>query len=156
MNWRSHALIGGFLVLLMLYFVFGIRDIVQLVYLSVLGALCALAPDLDHESSKGRKIADATAVILAVWIAYTSACGGRICLPISNLWTMALTTLVILGVYFVLFTLFKPRHRGITHTLVACLAFGVLVYLLAGPIVAIAGAVGYFSHLVSDGLIKIL
>ena len=153
MNWRSHALIGAILVLLAIYFLMGVRDIVQLAYLSALGALCALAPDLDHESSKGRKIADATAVILALWIAYDSTCGGRICLP--NILAMALTILIVLGAYFVLFTLLKPRHRGITHTLVACLVFAILIYLLAGPLAAICGAVGYFSHLLADGLIKI-
>jgi len=153
MNWRSHALIGAILVLLALYFLLSVRDIIQLAYLSALGALCALAPDLDHESSKGRKIADATAVVLAAWIAYSSACGGGICLP--NPVAMAVTFLVVLGAYFVLFTLFKPRHRGITHTLVACLVFAILLYLLAGPLAAIAGAIGYFSHLLADGLIKI-
>ncbi len=154
MNWRSHALIGAIFVLLALYFAMGVRDIVQLAYLSALGGLCALAPDLDHESSKGRQIADATAVILALWIAYASACLGRICLP--DIWTMALTMLIVLGAYFVLFTLLKPRHRGITHTLVACLVFAILIYLLAGPLAAIAAGVGYFSHLAADMHIKVL
>jgi membrane-bound metal-dependent hydrolase YbcI (DUF457 family) len=156
MKWKSHAIIGAILAFLTLYLILGTRDAIQLVFLSIFGALCALAPDLDHESSKGRRIADKIAVALAIWIPYSSACGGRICLPISNAVPMVFMGLAILGIYFVLFTILKPRHRGITHTLVANLVFAILVYLVGGPQLALIGAIGYFSHLLADNHIVIV
>jgi membrane-bound metal-dependent hydrolase YbcI (DUF457 family) len=57
---------------------------------------------------------------------------------------------VLLGAYFIIFKLLKPKHRGITHTLVFCLGFSVLIYLVAGLDFAVAAFIGYGSHLVAD------
>jgi membrane-bound metal-dependent hydrolase YbcI (DUF457 family) len=69
---------------------------------------------------------------------------------------MAFMCLAILGAYFVLFTIFKPRHRGITHTLVAGGVFSVLIFLLAGTLAGIVAGVGYLSHLVADSHVKMI
>ena len=156
MRWRSHALIGAVFSGAFFYLQ-GTRDPFSLGLLALFGALCALAPDLDHEQSKGKKILDGAFVIFALLSVYLGECGGVVCLPaISSLERMILMFLAIVGVYAMIFMFFKPRHRGITHTIVAGLVFGVLIYLVAGLTLAIAGLVGYLSHLVADMHVKLI
>jgi membrane-bound metal-dependent hydrolase YbcI (DUF457 family) len=156
MDWRSHALIGAVSAPLVL-FLLGTHGLIALGAGALMGALAALAPDLDHSLSKGRQILDLCVIIAAVLLAYLSGCGNSVCIPaLAALQSMMITVLALLGAYFLLFTLFKPRHRGITHSLAACAAFGVLAYLVFGLNLAIAGLVGYASHLLADNEIKII
>jgi membrane-bound metal-dependent hydrolase YbcI (DUF457 family) len=155
MRWRSHALIGAILAVFV-FWVLGTRDILSLAAFAVFASLSGLVPDLDHDSSKGKKILDTAFILLAVSIAIASGCGGSVCIPSSfgGLGSMIALSLVMMGAYFMAFKLFKPRHRGITHTLTAGFVFGIIVYLLAGSALALAGSIGYFSHLIADGIVK--
>lgn len=156
MDWRSHALIGAVSAPLLL-FILGAHGIVELAAAALMGALAALVPDLDHQASKGRQILDASAIAAACLVVYMSGCGTAICIPsLHSLQSMAVVSLAMLGAYFVFFTLFKPAHRGITHSLAACVAFGVLSYFLFGMVLAVAGLVGYLSHLVADREVKVI
>jgi membrane-bound metal-dependent hydrolase YbcI (DUF457 family) len=120
-----------------------------------MGALAALVPDLDHDTSKGRRILDAAVIAAAFLVTYVSGCGLVVCIPsLHSIASMAVTTLAVLGAYFVFFTLFKPAHRGITHSLAACAVFGALSYFIFGLTFGIAGLVGYASHLVADNEMK--
>ena len=143
MNWKSHALIGAVLVILVAFFIFKISDYLLLFEFFVFGALSALVPDLDHSSSKGRQLLDKAVVIGSLLI-------------VGFLQNALFFALAIIAVYFILFTFFKPVHRGITHSLVACLVFAILVYFLFNFNFAIAGLIGYFSHLLADKEIKII
>lgn len=155
MNWRGHIGVGA-------VFCAGVSyglgaGWVQLLFAAVFGALCALVPDLDHDMSKGRKWLDLLAIAFALMTAYSFVCRGSVCLPaVSAVEAAAVLFLAILGAYFLIFRLFKPRHRGITHTLVACFGFGVLMYLVAGGTIALVGAAGYFSHLLADRHIRLI
>lgn len=156
MDWRSHMLIGGGSALAGLYLV-GSRDIMELIVLTVFGALSALIPDLDHDASKGRRLLDLVFIIFAFSIGYSTVCGTKICIPeMPAILVGILTFLALVGLYFIIFRFFKPRHRGITHTLIACLLFGGAIYLLAGLAFAIAGLAGYLSHLLADKHIKVV
>lgn len=156
MDWKSHAVIGAFFAIAVLY-VFGVQDNFLLVLFGLFGALSALVPDLDHDSSKGRRILDVVFVSFAFLAVYLGECGGGICVPqAGKIFPMATLFFALVGAYFILFRFFKPRHRGITHTLVACFVFGVLMYLLLGLTVALAGIAGYFSHLVADRHVKLI
>jgi membrane-bound metal-dependent hydrolase YbcI (DUF457 family) len=156
MNWRSHAVIGGILAFAVLYFL-GTRDMVELGVVAFFGAMAALVPDLDHDMSKGKKILDLAFISVAFFLVYFSNCGSSICLPsISAIGQMALVFFAFLGLYFLFFRFFKPAHRGITHTLVACFAFGILVYLFTDWNLGIAGFAGYFSHLAADRHIRLV
>lgn len=156
MMWRAHALIGAALVIAVFY-ILGTHDLLQLVFLGGFGALSALVPDLDHDSSKGRKILDSAVIVFALVAAYLGGCGGAVCIPAAaGLLPMAVLFFAVVGAYFVLFRLFKPRHRGITHTLFANAVFGIALYALFGPTAAIGGSVGYFSHLLADNHVKML
>lgn len=156
MDWRSHVIAGVAFSLITLL-LFGINEISSLVILGAIGGLSALVPDLDHESSQGRKMLDVGFIGFAFLTALTSGCGSDICLPdIAQLSGMVMVFFAIAGAYFVFFTFMKPTHRGITHTVIASIVFCLLVFLLAGKEVAIAGFAGYFSHLVADQHIKLI
>jgi len=155
MDWRSHAFIGAVLGLAV-FLILG-QDIFALMMLTAFSALSALVPDLDHDSSKGRQWLDVAFVGFAFMTVYGSACGTGICLPALNgFGAMIVTFLAMAGVYFLFFRFLKPRHRGITHTLMACFAFGVILYFMTGRMLALAGVVGYASHLIADQHIKLI
>lgn len=145
MNWKPHFLFG-FLLFAVLGYVFLTKDFFQLAFLSAVAGLSALLPDLDHELSKSRKITDKLVPILAFVILFFHS---------RDFLNSILFTLVISGIYFILFTFFKPRHRGITHTLSVLFILSILVYLY-NPVLSYAFFVGYLSHLLGDGLIKLL
>ena len=156
MQWRAHLLIGAFLSFAVIYLLGG-RDIFSLALLSSFGALSALVPDLDHDSSKGRKVLDLAVLAFAVLAVYVWNCGGSACMPSpARILPSLMLFLAIVGAYFVLFRLFKPRHRGITHTIFANAVFGIALWVLFGDSIAIAGAVGYFSHLLADSHVKLV
>jgi membrane-bound metal-dependent hydrolase YbcI (DUF457 family) len=156
MDWRSHALIGALSAAAVL-FLLGTHGTISLAGCAVMGALSALAPDLDLPQSKGRRMMDLLVIISVFLLVWFSGCGSSLCVPgFAAVQPMAITALALLGAYFLLFTLFKPRHRGITHSLLACAAFGVLAYLVFGVTLAAAALVGYASHLLADNEIKIL
>jgi len=121
------------------------------------GAISALVPDLDHDSSKCKRILDMMFISVAFFMIYFSKCGKNICFPsIDTIGQMAILFFAFLGIYFLFFRFFKPKHRGITHTIVAGVVFGVLVYLFAGWALALAGVVGYASHLLADNHVKMI
>jgi membrane-bound metal-dependent hydrolase YbcI (DUF457 family) len=154
MDWRSHALIGAVSAPILL-FMLGTHGLIELAAVAAMGAFAALVPDLDHQVSRGRQVLDACAIAAAFLIVYMSGCGTSICIPtLSAMKSMAVLSLALLGAYFVFFTLFKPAHRGITHSLAACAAFAALAYFMFGTTLALAGLAGYASHLAADREIK--
>ncbi|MBD3210386.1 hypothetical protein GF318_03320 [Candidatus Micrarchaeota archaeon] len=156
MNWRPHAVIGGTLALAVLYFL-GTGDVIELIVIAFFGAMAALVPDIDHHASKGKEILDLAFISVAFFLVYFSNCGSGICIPnIDAVSRMALIFFAFLGVYFLFFRFFKPAHRGVTHTLAACAAFGILAFLFTGEKLGVAGFLGYFSHLAADQHIKLI
>lgn len=152
MNWKAHATIGALLAVAVLYLL-GTRDILSVALIAVFGGLSALVPDLDHESSKGKKLLDFIFIPFAIAVAYVSGCGKDICVPDLS---MVILFLAIVGVYSLFFFFLKPRHRGITHTVAAALFFAVILYFLVGFNFALAGFAGYFSHLLADRQVKFI
>ncbi|MEW6748758.1 MAG: metal-dependent hydrolase [Candidatus Micrarchaeota archaeon] len=156
MDWKSHAFFGAVFALAA-GFLLGTDGLFQLIFIAVFGALCALVPDLDHDASKGRQWLDVSAVALSGLLVFRSGCGEWLCVPgLDELRGMVLAFLALCGVYFLFFRFFKPKHRGITHTLVACLGFGVLVYVFDGLTLGLIGMSAYFSHLFADQHIKVI
>ncbi len=147
MNWKSHILLSVLLSLVIFSYFFQIADNVQLLKLILLAGLSALIPDIDNELSKGKKIMDSVVIVFAILFSF-------------SIYSLSINTaylfLAIVGAYFILYKLFKPNHRGITHSLVLCLGFSVLIYYLLGELCAIAGFIGYGSHLLADKEIKLI
>ena len=108
MNWKAHMFIGFIFFILIGHFFLNL-SLFNLFFLSIISSFSALLPDLDHPISKSRELLNKLIpfVLLVVFYIYF---GG-------NLYNTILSSLIFLGVYFVLFTFFKPRHRGITHSL---------------------------------------
>jgi membrane-bound metal-dependent hydrolase YbcI (DUF457 family) len=141
MDWKGHIVIGAICSVLFFYFMFSIYDNALLIQLLFISTIAALAPDLDHDSSMGKKLADVVIVIFAALIAYVTQ---------SFLYFFA-----VVGVYFILFKILQPKHRGITHTLFACVALSaILIIVTANGLFGLAFAVGYFSHLLADGEVR--
>lgn len=142
MDWKAHLLFAAILSILTFFFLFHVTDAFFLFQLIAVSSLSALIPDLDHEMSMGRKLADMAAIALAGVFAYLA--------------NSLLLFFAILGAYFLLFWLLKPSHRGITHSLIACIAFTVIVFFLSNFTLALAAFIGYFSHLLADREIKLI
>ena len=49
----------------------------------------------------------------------------------------------------------RPRHRGITHSLLFLLVLAAAGYFAFGLFFASALATGYLSHLLADGALKV-
>src|SRR3989339_317771 len=120
MQWRSHTILGFLLAFLVFAFIFHTSNFDALL-LGVFSAVSALIPDLDHDSSKGKKLLDLVFIIFIAWFLVLYGCNGNICIPSFEI-TLGLlfVFIVIIGIYFFIFRFFKPKHRGVTHTMVVC------------------------------------
>ena len=119
--------------------------------------MSALVPDLDHRESMGKNILDVLFLLAAIFYSYSSICNQTVCIPdISMLKTITIGVLSLLGAYFLFFKFLKPRHRGITHSILFAVIYSLMVFLLYGFNLAIAGLVGYLSHLLADKEFKII
>jgi membrane-bound metal-dependent hydrolase YbcI (DUF457 family) len=156
MNWKSHLSIALICAFAALYFFLGITDAVRLLYLGAFAGVAGLLPDIDTDESKGRAALDVAVVAGASFLSYSSFCGGGICMPaLDQLLRIAILALALLGIYFIFMKFVMPRHRGIVHSIIACLAFTALLYVFIDRFFALAGFVGYMSHLVADNEIKL-
>lgn len=156
MRYKSHAIIAFFSAIAIFYFFFVISDLVLLILLGAFALVAGLIPDIDYGESKGRKALDAVMIACVSLFAYSSTCNGSICiLGESQIISMLILALAILGLYFIFLKFGMPRHRGFTHTVVACTVFSVLVYFFINFEFALAGFIGYFSHLVADRQVKL-
>ena len=148
MDWRSHAIIGTLLAALVLYFVLH-ASFESTVFLSIFAGFSALLPDIDHKMSKIRSIADKSFVLFALIYSYSS-CNKCELLEIGK------TAILLIGIYFLIITFLRPRHRGITHSILFVGVYGAILYLLFNFNLAIAGVIGYASHLIVDIEIKLI
>ncbi len=148
MDWRSHAIIGAVLAAVVLYFLHA--NLITISILSIFAAFSALLPDIDHSMSKIRVITDRAIVIFALLYGYNS------CNPSCQTLEFLKTALLLIGIYFLAITFLKPRHRGITHSLLFTVLYGAFLYAFFDLNLAIAGVIGYGSHLLADRQIKLI
>lgn len=153
MNWPEHMLIGALAGALVAYFLGA--DLLTSSLIIGMASVSALAPDIDHDSSKIRQAANLVVPLAAFSFAITSACGNSLQCIFARKESIFISGLAITGFYMLIMAFLKPRHRGIIHTLSAAAVFGMLIYILSGSTFAIAGFAGYFSHLLADRQIKL-
>ncbi len=151
MNWVKHFAIGFIFALIVFYLLGSSAD--EIIVFSFFAGASALLPDLDHVNSKAREILDKLIIFIAAIFTYLSYCQNLSCVLNEN---FVLRIFAFAGAYFIVFTYFKPEHRGITHSLLLCVFFALLVYFILGLNFALTGAIGYFSHLLADRQIKLL
>ena len=107
-----------------------------------------ILPDVDHAKSKAFKL------FLALFFGLVFS----LCFyflkqdALTKAAFSALAALLACGIVFVL----KPRHRGITHSLLAAAVFALAVYFYAGLLLGLSAFLAYGSHLASDGVVKIV
>ena len=147
MDWKSHIVIGFIGTAVILYLLSISLDL--LILLSLFSGLSALLPDIDHDSSKIRKITDKSVIIIAAGYSFLTC---RTC----GILELVKQTLIITGLYFLIMTFAKPKHRGITHSILFAGMYGAALFLFFNIHLAIAGFVGYVSHLIADREIKII
>lgn len=154
MNWRPHFTIGalaGAVMALVLQ-----QEMFVIFLAGIIGGLSALAPDIDHDSSKIRKAADITVPIFGVFFSLSSSCYADAECIFINWREIIISALAITGLYTIVITYLKPRHRGATHTLAFALLFFMLLYTVANFNFALFGFAGYVSHLLADQHIKLI
>ncbi len=154
MNWRPHFTIGAFagaIAALILQ-----SDIFVIFLAGIIGGISALAPDIDHDSSKIRKAADITVPIFGVFFSLSSTCYADVACIVSDWRTIIISALAITGLYTIVITYLKPRHRGITHTVLFALVYFGLLYTVSNFSFALFGLAGYASHLLADQHIKLI
>ncbi len=153
MNWPGHVLLG---------IVFGAVFAIVIgaepfLFVSILfvAAFSALVPDIDHDSSKIRGYADLGVPICAFLFSYTASCDGVLC-GVENWHSILVSTLAITGLYMIVMTYMKPKHRGITHTLLLAAGYGVAIWFFSDWVFGVAGLLGYVSHLAGDRMVKLV
>jgi inner membrane protein len=154
MNWPEHMLIGALAGALVAYFLGA--DLLTSSLIVSMASVSALAPDIDHDSSKIRHAANLVVPLAAFSFAITTSCENSIQCVFANKESILINGLAVVGLYMFIMVFLKPRHRGVIHTVAAAAVFGLLVYLLSDFTFAIAGFAGYFSHLLADRQVKLL
>lgn len=144
MLWKGHFILGFFLFLIIGYFVFDFSDL-RVLILSIIAGFSALIPDLDHDLSKSRKWLNKLFPFVSFIVLF---------IYLENWYSAILITIFLSGIYFLLFTFLKPKHRGITHTLFALIVFSIIIYSF-DELLSYAFFVGYLSHLLGDKTIKL-
>jgi membrane-bound metal-dependent hydrolase YbcI (DUF457 family) len=153
MRWYSHAAIGLAIgAALAIYLALPLEAIILL---SIISGVSALVPDIDHDSSKIRQVADFAAPLFALFYSISFKCPMLFC-SIETWQQIAVSALAIVGGYAIIITYLKPRHRGIIHSFAAAVAYAIVLLLVSNMQFALFGLVGYLSHLLADGEIKLL
>ena len=154
MNWPQHILIGAlFGVVAALFLQLPLLESVLVVGMA---ALSSLAPDIDHDSSKIRRLSDVAVPIAALGFSFASTCSDGSACTADDLRHVVILGLAITGLYMVVITFFKPSHRGITHTLFSAIIFAMFIYVFSDMNFAIAGFLGYASHLAADKHLRLI
>jgi membrane-bound metal-dependent hydrolase YbcI (DUF457 family) len=144
MNWRAHLFIGlslGAAAASLLGL--GLPD--ALFFFAISG-ISSLLPDLDVRNSKASQATYFAAFLAVLALSYQSslAKGGSIA-------DFAYFFGIIAASLFAIDLLFRPRHRGVMHSMGFLFAVSAACFFAFGPLVAASFFIGYFSHLLADG-----
>lgn len=156
MDWRTHALLAFALALIVFAFLLP-QPVLAVFGLAFLSSVSALLPDLDHEMSKGRAWLNRAVPFVALGMVSVQSCSSWECFfSTDRMSSILLGTAALVGVYSIFFTFLKPKHRGVTHSFLFSILYGGALYVIAGFAVALAGFVGYASHLLLDKEMKLV
>ena len=147
MNWWQHALVA-LAVGLIAAFYFAVPATPLLLAVIVVGGL---APDVDHHKAKAFKALTALLLAGGFYFAF-----GYLKTRLEFVYALGASVLIAGGIAAIAFVV-KPRHRGITHSLLAVGVFTALVFILTNKQeIALLGGLAYFSHLAADLEIKLI
>ena len=157
MKWYQHLLVGLFAVFGIL-FVFSLFYNLspQLIVVTVVPlAFGSILPDIDHPSSKVRKIFNLFLLIFSLTLSYIFL---SFIFEFNFLFIFFLFLVTI--IIFLAVNAIIPRHRGLLHRGVSAVLFGILCFLITWKIFdfqisiisGVCGVIGYSSHLIVDRL----
>ena len=95
------------------------------IYALAFSLLGSILPDIDHRQSKIYKKTRKLLCILTAVIAFSI-----VLISTDDLISAAIAGVIGLTVTFTIITVFKPRHRGFTHTIRAAAIYGLVVSAL--------------------------
>lgn len=155
MNYKQHFLVGILFSIAALFLLN--RTIVSLdsFFLILICAIFALLPDVDHDLSKGKQLLDYSSIFFSFVVSYSLSCSSLCSLSVSLLAQIVKNALILIGGYFVFIRFFKPKHRGITHSLSFSALLGALLYFLFGFDFSFFATLGYVSHLIADNHLRL-
>jgi membrane-bound metal-dependent hydrolase YbcI (DUF457 family) len=149
-DWKSH-LILGFILGAAVSFPILHASLWQGLLFSAISAASALLPDLDQRRSKASQITYGAGIIAAfAFSLLLTISAGATMLDFLIFFAFAAFLLLLLG------ALFRPRHRGVMHSLAFLAALCAAAFVLFGAFPAAAIGLGYLSHLLSDFCVKLL
>lgn len=156
MNYPAHLLIGILSVILILHFTglqkFDNIDVWKAIPIIAIAALGSLLPDIDHNESKISKTFRPILVALIAILSFKSSYSYS-----NSLLYSSEVTLIAIALILIFSKLLKPKHRGITHSLLAALIFSGMIYLPTQSLsYTVSGIVSYSSHLIADKEIKLV
>ncbi|MCX8197190.1 MAG: metal-dependent hydrolase [Candidatus Micrarchaeota archaeon] len=142
MRWGAHLLFGV-LCSFAAGKALGLPDS-QLAPFCAISAFFSLLPDIDAKQSKISGLARGAIALAGILASFALSEGKAE--------RFAFLVLVLFAAIWALEEIARPRHRGITHSLLFAAACVAAVFAVAGEIPAIAAGIGIMSHLLADGV----
>lgn len=129
---------------------------VSIFLLTVLGS--ALVPDLDHHKSKGTQLLDKIILIYVIFMCanWFFNLQSKFTFSLDKGLFFVISVIVLYLAWIGFSNMARPKHRGITHTIVSLVVYSVLLFYLFGLSLAVAAFLGYLSHLVADRHLKLI
>ena len=135
-DWKTHMgisliFLGGLILMNEYIYPFFNPSLFNLITIIIITLFYSILPDIDTPASKARQWILLLGVLAIIWFA----------------WQQAWIQIILIGIMFLL--MFTLKHRGITHSLIACIIFSACigiynVYLMPFAFTA------YLSHLLAD------
>lgn len=148
MNWQAHLAFGIFIGIAV-SFLFGLSVQDAAFFTAVCGA-SALLPDLDLRKSKASQMLNivffSSAILLSAFFTIKNGFGAEV---------FVLLTIALFSAIFLIDVVFRPAHRGYMHGLAFASVLFFACLALFSWLLASAFFLGYLSHLLADGCIKL-
>ncbi len=148
MDWKAHIFFGALLGGAGAYLFLG-DGLLFVASFAFVSGISALIPDIDERKSKASQILLLALLAAAIVAAQTLSQGWD-----AAVFFVRASLLFVTGV--LLLELLRPRHRGITHTLLFLAAISIASLILLGLPLAAAVFIGCGSHLAVDRCLKLV
>ena len=145
MDYKGHVLVAGGIAAFLLVVFFPSAGLAESLLLLLVCCASSLVPDLDHPKSFASRLLNLVAIFsfTAVTIA--------ILLSTGSCQSAGLAFLAISASWLVFSSLARPRHRGITHTVIFSIFYAIAILLSSqSATLGLFSLAGFLSHLAAD------
>lgn len=141
MKYWLHLTIAAGLTLATSFFILKEKIAFDATTIAVIG-FGALLPDADERKTKAFKLLLLLSFVVSAFISFKIIQNTAIAIIVGAIASLTLFLL-------------KPRHRGITHSLPAALAYAaIILFSTKSTGLALLALASYSSHLIADGMIN--